>query len=150
MKVKVIQMLIRYLTGAKAGQTVHAPTNQNTQQLIDLGFAEAVVLPPDEEKRLRFPDATGRPMKPAIAVHKWLNGTNVYNGRPQIVLVTPLIQEAIPFDGEPSKAAAHYKAKHAKYLPIPDAVLAAYKHAFENPPKSANTMLHEASQQPRY
>jgi hypothetical protein len=35
-------MKIKYLSGPKAGQTTHAPVNQNTQLLIDAGLIEVI------------------------------------------------------------------------------------------------------------
>lgn len=128
MKVKVIQMLIKFLSGPKAGQTTHAPTNQNTQLLIDAGLAEAVDPNSAEGKRLRFPDATGRPMQAKRGSHRWFSNRSPFNGKPQLMLVTPPpIEEALPYTGAAENAEAAFKAtKYAIYLPIPPEILAGF------------------------
>lgn len=123
-------MLIRFLSGPKSGETKHVRQSQETQLLIDAGLAEQVIISPAEEKRLRFPDANGKPMEPAQIKPVWLANRSASSGKPQLVLVTPLIKEVVNYNGELEKAEEFFTTvcggAYARFCPIPKEALKAY------------------------
>jgi len=114
-------MRIRFLSGPRKGETTHAPTNQNTQLLVDAGLAE--VVPPE-------------PLPPATV--GWAVKFDTY-GAPMLVGNCSRGCGFFRFLGRPDLAHKNYfqHSCGAMPVPIPAEVIEQYRKAYGEATPSA-------------
>ena len=114
-------MRIKFLSGPRKGETTHAPTNQNTQLLVDAGLAE--VVPPE-------------PLPPATV--SWGVKYDSYGG-PMLLGSCSRGCGMFRFLGRPESAHKNYfqHSCGAMPVPVPSEVIESYRKAYGSASPSA-------------